>query len=89
MLIGSGQRASDFKTPRLSSSTVKIRATEDELNAIRFVRAIVDVSGFTNGDQYTTDATIVAYDAEGNRVQVEIDPASIEATVEKNDTDTE
>lgn len=89
ILIGSGQRASDFKTPTLSSSTVKIRATEDELNAIRFVRAIVDVSGFTNGNQYTTEATVVAYDAEGNRVQVEIDPSSIEATVEKNDTDTE
>ena len=55
----------------------------DELNAIRFVRAIVDVSGFTSGSSAKINASVVAYDADGNRVQVEIDPTTIEATVKE------
>lgn len=85
ILIGAGQKASDFKTPKLAQNSVTVRATSDELNAIRFVRAIVDVSGFTNGDSTKVNASVVAYDADGNRVQVEVDPSTIEATVERED----
>ena len=87
ILIGAGQKASDFKTPTLAVNSVTIRATADELNAIRFVRAIVDVSGFTSGNSAKVNANVVAYDADGNRVQVEIDPTTIEATVEREDTE--
>ena len=80
-------KASDFKTPTLAVNSVTIRATADELNAIRFVRAIVDVSGFTSGNSAKVNANVVAYDADGNRVQVEIDPTTIEATVEREDTE--
>lgn len=87
ILIGAGQKASDFKTPTLAQNSVTVRATADELNAIRFVRAIVDVTGFTSGSTTKVDANVVAYDADGNRVQVEIDPSTIVATVEREDTE--
>lgn len=88
IVIGTGQKSSDFKTPVLSQNMVTVRATADELNAIRFVRAIVDVSGHTNEEKkFEVKASVACYDADGSRVQVEIEPDKIDATVEREDTE--
>lgn len=84
LLVGQGQTASDFDTPTLDVNSVKITATQDVLNSIRFVRAIVDVSSFTNGESTQIQANIVAYDGDGNRLQVEIEPKTVNATVKRN-----
>ena len=79
LLLGSGQKAADFETPELSQTKVKITATPDQLNSIRVVTAYVDASGQT-GD-FTTEAVVSAYNASGEKVAVETDPATVTATV--------
>lgn len=79
LLLGSGQKVSDFETPELSEKRVKITATPDALNSIRVVKAYVDASGQT-GD-FTTTATISAYNAKGERVAVNTVPETVQATV--------
>lgn len=79
LLLGSGQKVTDFETPELSEKRVKITATPDALNSIRVVKAFVDASGQT-GD-FTTTAAISAYNANGERVAVNTVPETVEATV--------
>lgn len=80
LLVGPGQKQSDFDTPVLAENTVAIKASQEELNSIRTVKAIVDATGQTTA--FETDANLVAYDSSGNRVQVDIEPAKVHARVE-------
>jgi len=68
-------------TPEFStgSSKVNIRASQDTLNTIALVKALIDVSGQT-GD-FEVEAPLVAYDKTGNIVNAEIVPSSITAKV--------
>lgn len=67
-------------TPSFSQGTkINIRASQDTLNSIALVKALIDVSGQTS--DFTVDAPLVAYDKNGQAVNAEIVPSSIEASV--------
>lgn len=87
LVVGPNQDASDFKTPVLNTDTVTITASQDQLNSIRSVKAIVDTNG--QSQDFEGPATLVAYDSKGNRVNVEIDPDTILAKVSLNTTEIE
>lgn len=61
-------------------SKVNIRASQDTLNTISMVKALIDVSGMKEGDNVTT-ANLVAYDSKGQQVNADIVPNSLEVKV--------
>ncbi len=61
------------------SSKVNIRASQDTLNSIALVKALIDVSGQTS--DFEVEAPLVAYDVNGKVVDAEIVPSSITAKV--------
>ena len=66
--------------PTFSQGTrINIRASNDTLNSIALVKALIDVSGVTS--DFTIDAPLVAYDKNGQAVSAEIVPSSITASV--------
>ncbi|MBR5342112.1 MAG: hypothetical protein IK151_09365 [Erysipelotrichaceae bacterium] len=58
---------------------INIRASQDTLNSIALVKALIDVSGQTSN--FRIEAPLVAYDKNGQAVNAEIVPSSITATV--------
>ncbi len=58
---------------------INIRASQDTLNSIALVKALIDVSGQT-GD-FEIEAPLVAYDRNGQAVNAEIVPRSVLASV--------
>lgn len=58
---------------------INIRASQDTLNSIALVKALIDVSGRTA--DFSTDAALVAYDKNGQAVNAEIVPSSVTANV--------
>lgn len=68
-------------TPEFStgSDKINIRASQDTLNSIALVKALIDVSG--QKADFTVEAPLVAYDAKGKAVEAEIVPATVMATV--------
>lgn len=60
-------------------SKINIRASQDTLNSIALVKALIDVSGVT-GD-FEVDAPIVAYDKNGRTIIAEIVPEKINVAV--------
>ena len=68
-------------TPTFStgSSKVNIRASQDTLNSIALVKALIDVSGQTS--DFEVDAPLVAYNAKGEVVDAEIVPSTVKASV--------
>lgn len=87
LLIGIGQKKSDFDEVTPAQSMVQVKATQDKLESIRKVEAIVDTTG-KNSD-FTINAPLVAYDASGDKLDVEINPSSVEVSVKlKTNTNT-
>lgn len=68
-------------TPEFStgSNKVNIRASQDTLNSIALVKALIDVSGKTT--DFEVEAPLVAYDSIGNVVNAEIVPSTVTAKV--------
>ena len=66
-------------TPKFEKDTVIIRASQETINKISVVNALIDVSNVT-GD-IVVEAPLVAYDQNGNRMNVDIVPEKIKATV--------
>lgn len=62
-----------------SKDVVNIRASEDTLNSIAFVKALIDVSG-QSGD-FEVEAPLVAYNKSGQAVDAEIVPNTVTAKV--------
>ena len=60
-------------------SKINIRASQDTLNSIALVKALIDVSGATQ--DFSTEAPIVAYDKNGKTIVAEIVPDKIDVTV--------
>ena len=60
-------------------SKINIRASQDTLNSIALVKALIDVSGAT-GD-FETEAPIVAYDKNGKTIVAEIVPEKVGVSV--------
>ena len=58
---------------------VNIRASQDTLNSISLVKALIDVKGQTS--DFTVDAPLVAYNSRGQQVDAEIVPNTVKASV--------
>lgn len=58
---------------------VNIRASQDTLNSIALVKALIDVKG--QSEDFTVDAPLVAYNSRGQQVDAEIVPNTVKATV--------
>jgi YbbR domain-containing protein len=80
-MIGTSLTTASFENPELNPSTVNITGTEDQLNSIRTVRAIVDVSGQV--ESFEEDAIVAAYDGNGNKLDVQIEQATIHVQINK------
>lgn len=65
--------------PTFDNNKVNIRASEETLNAIAFVKALIDVSG-VNGD-FTQEAVLIAYDKMGKPVNADIVPNTVNVAV--------
>lgn len=79
LIVGAGQSANAYQKPVLSTRSVTIKATRNKLNSIRFVRAIVDTSGYEGSFQ--AEVPLVAYDSAGKQVSVSISPSTVTADV--------
>lgn len=80
LLVGNGQKVTDFQTPILETTMVEITGSHAKLESIRVVKALIDTTGQIQ--DFNANATIVAYDANGRVLDVEIEPATVEATVQ-------
>ena len=66
--------------PEFSQGTkINIRASQDTLNSIALVKALIDVGGQTT--DFEIDAPLVAYDKNGQAVNAEIVPSHVTASV--------
>lgn len=65
--------------PELSESEVIVRASEDTMDQISFVKALIDVNGVK--DDFEQDAIIVAYNQKGEKMDVEIIPEVVSVKV--------
>ena len=61
------------------STEVLIRASQDTIDSIAFVKALIDVTGVTSN--FTREARIVSYDNNGYIVDCDIIPSTVMATV--------
>lgn len=66
--------------PEFEQGEVIVHASQDTVDKIAFVKALIDVSGVTK--TFETEAEIVAYDQNGNRIDVDILPGKMKAKVE-------
>ena len=62
-----------------SGNKINIRASQDTLNSIAMVKALIDVANQTS--DFTVEAPLVAYDKRGQAVNAEIVPSSVSAQV--------
>lgn len=66
--------------PEFEVREVSIKASQETLDKVAFVKALIDVSGKTA--DFETESTLVAYDQSGNRLEhVDIIPKSVKAKV--------
>lgn len=66
--------------PEFETSEVIVRASEETVNRIALVKALIDVSNVEGSfEQY---ATLVAFDDEGNKVDVDMVPSSVKVAVD-------
>lgn len=65
--------------PEFEYTKVNVKASADTLDTIAFVKALIDVSGQT--ETFEQDARLVAYDAEGQVVDADIEPETVHCTV--------
>ncbi|MBQ4252616.1 MAG: hypothetical protein II704_06185 [Erysipelotrichaceae bacterium] len=79
--INTNQMASKYtlSEPVFDTTEVLIRASEDTISSISFVKALIDTSGKTA--DFTTEARVVAYDYNGSLVNCDIIPEKVNATV--------
>ena len=70
----------DLSEPQLEQGEVHVRASNDTLDKIAYVKALIDIKTSYTSD-FTTQATIAAYDDKGNKMDVDIIPATMNATV--------
>lgn len=65
--------------PVFVDQEIIIRASQDTLYKIGIVKALIDASGVTA--DFTQEAPIVAYDQDGNKMDVDIIPSSVQVSV--------
>ncbi len=69
-----------LSTPEFEMTKVAVRASQEKLDTVAFIKALIDVSGVT--EDFTTDAVLVAYDQNGNIVDADIKPETVEAKIQ-------
>ena len=69
----------DRGTPEFDEDTVTVRASEDTLNRVSYVKALIDVSGVMS--DFETDAPLAAYDENGDRLEVDIIPSTMHVSI--------
>ncbi len=62
----------DLGEPQFDSDTVNVRASEDTLKQVSYVKALIDVKN-VNGD-FEVDAPLAAYNEKGEKLDVDIIP---------------
>lgn len=67
-------------TPTLDTNEVTVRASQQTIDSIAFVKALINVEKVT--ESFEQDAMLAAYDQNGERVQVDIIPSTVRATVD-------
>ena len=68
----------------LSRDNVIIKGAEHHLKEVAIIKAIVDIDNLTStnvGSTTLSDVPLVAYDKDGNKVDVEIVPEKVDATI--------
>lgn len=70
----------DLGEPQLQQGEVLVRSDSDTLDKIAFVKALIKVDKDVKTD-FETKANIVAYDADGNLMKVDIIPDTLKASV--------
>ncbi len=65
--------------PDFEMTRVAVRASQEKLDSIAFIKALIDVSGVSA--DFTTQATLVAYDQSGNIVDADIRPETVQVDV--------
>lgn len=68
----------------LSTDKVFVKGNEATLNEVASVKALIDLKNLVNqevGDQELKDVKLVAYDSDGKKVNAEIVPGKVNATV--------
>ncbi len=68
-----------LSTPEFSQTEVVVKASEETLNEVAFVKALINLDGI-KGD-FVQDCILVAYDQKGDRIDVDILPDKVSATV--------
>ncbi|MFZ3590285.1 YbbR-like domain-containing protein [Bacillus sp. DJP31] len=63
----------------ISPKNVKVIGAKDQVDRIALVKAIVDLKGAN--EKIRQEAPVAVYDSEGNRLNVEIDPAVVDVEV--------
>lgn len=63
----------------LDTTEVVVRASQDTIDKIGYVKALIDVNGATQ--DFETTARVVAYDQSGNLMNVDIFPSTVTASV--------
>ena len=72
----------DISEVTLSKTEVTVKGNEDTLNKVGYVKALVDLNNLVNpkaGDVSIKNCKLVAYDDNGNVVDVEIIPETVQA----------
>jgi len=69
----------DLSEPSFGDTEIIIRASQDTLDKIGIVKALIDASGVAA--DFTQAAPIVAYDQDGNKMDVDIMPATVNVAV--------
>lgn len=94
LILGPQQSADNFEIASISATSVVIKATQTQLDAIRTVKALIDTSG--HDKDFTTTAPLIAYDVSGAPVSVTITPDSVQVVIkykevskEKTEEDTQ
>lgn len=70
----------DLSEPQLQQGEVLVRSDSDTLDKIAFVKALIKVDKDVKTD-FETKANVVAYDADGNLMKVDIIPDTLKASV--------
>lgn len=70
----------DLGEPQLEQGEVLVRASSETLDKIAFVKALIKVDADIKND-FETQANVVAYDADGNLMDVDIIPDTLKASV--------
>lgn len=65
--------------PTFMQEEVIVRASEETMNQVSFVKALIDLNGVKA--DFERDANLVAYDQEGNRMNVDILPEKVSVAV--------